>query len=353
MPEINLLVKGKVLAYYSENKYVYYKKGMLYLYDGKHNKITNLENNLFKRILSKFSIFRRLFRLEPRSAIKLNENEILFTCQGFIFNLNFNNKILKKEHKFRPGMTSPLYLTKYQDNDGNLKVIYGEYFSNKAGDKVSIYKRNGNLWHKIYTFKKGTIKHIHNIIYDEDNNYFYIFTGDDDIESGIWKADCDFTSVNLIRGGKQIYRSCFGAIINKHLIYATDTPLEQNYLLSLNLETYEIEKISKIKGPVIYGARSSDKIIFSTTVEPDSNIKGIRYLITKKRGKGVLDDCSYLYTYSIKEKLSIVLSIKKDFLPVGLFQFGTFQPITYSSEIIAYNMGLKKYKNTTIKFGGK
>ena len=346
MNEVNVIVKGKILSFKSLNDYIYYKNGNIFKFNGKKEKIVRLEKNIFKFFASKISILRRMLRLEPRQALLLNNNEMLLTYKGFVYHLNIERKKLTKEHKFRNGMNNPLYLTKFNDKDGNVNILYGEYFNNNDRECVNIYSRMNNKWKIVYTFKEGLIRHIHNIIYDEFRNNIYILTGDNDEESAIWKSDLKFKDVKVFLGGNQRYRSCFSTITKDKLYYLTDSPNDQNYLMSIDLETKDEETKADIDGPVIFGGTKDNKIIFSTSVEPDNKKNGLRKLLRKKRGKGVKTNYSILYEYEIDNKIKKIAYFKKDIFPPRLFQLGNIQIMSLNDYLAIYLMGVKN-------FGGK
>ena len=58
-------------------------------------------------------------------------------------------------------------------------VYYGDYGQNVNGEEIHIYKLDESLHSEIcYTFPAGSVKHIHNILYDKYRERFFIFTGD-------------------------------------------------------------------------------------------------------------------------------------------------------------------------------
>ncbi len=353
MNEVNVIVKGKILSFKSLNDYIYYKNGNIFKFNGKKEKIVRLEKNIFKFFASKISILRRMLRLEPRQALLLNNNEMLLTYKGFVYHLNIERKKLTKEHKFRNGMNNPLYLTKFNDKDGNVNILYGEYFNNNNRECVNIYSRMNNKWKIVYTFEEGLIRHIHNIIYDEFRNNIYILTGDNDEESAIWKSDLKFKDVKVFLGGNQRYRSCFATITKDKLYYLTDSPYDQNYLMSIDLKSKEEKVLISIDGPVIFGKTKFNKMIFSTSVEPDNEKTGIRSLLRRKLGSGVKSNYSILYEYEINNAIRKIISFEKDVLPPRLFQLGNIQIIWIEGDFVIYPMSVKRYLGKSLLIKNK
>ncbi len=89
-------------------------------------------------------------------------------------------------------------------------MFWGEYFDNPRRDEVYIYVSTdrGAHWDVAYTFPKGDIRHVHNIVYDEWEACFWVLTGDDGPECRILRASCDFKNVEVILSGNQQVRSC-------------------------------------------------------------------------------------------------------------------------------------------------
>lgn len=349
MEKVRVLTRGRVLFYSSEKFYIKFSNGRLFqVINGKSEKSIIVEKNILYRLFSSVRLLQRALRLEPRVSLILPSKEMLFTYRGSIYRYDAINNQCILEHKLREGMNNPLYFTEYYDINGDHCILYGEYFPNIKNQEVKIFKRVNGLWSNVYTFEKNSILHVHNIIYEKDKKEFFIFSGDSDEESAIWKSDIYFKNVTKIVAGNQIYRSCFGYIYDGDLYYFSDTPLENNFFIHLNTNNFDVKKIQLIEGPVIYGIFKNETGIISTSVEPDSNVKGIKYLLTHKLGKGVLGNMVNLY--SIKNnRLMKIITIPKDVYPGGLFQFGNLYPILLNDQsILVYCMAVKKYDGKTI-----
>lgn len=363
--EIEIISKYKILCY-SEKYYIFCKGNIIYVF----------YNNLklkFKIALpfgwkyiffSKIRLFRRLLRLEPRCGTFVNETDVIVSCHGGIFKIDLVKEKVVLEHNFRHGMNNPLsFCGMFQYNQCEELVLYGEYFSNHNKEEVSIYQRNSEgEWNVVYTFLPGKINHIHGIFPGKDNRDYIVVTGDSNQESAIWWFSKDFKNSRIIAGGDQCYRSCAAFPYESGIIYATDTPLEDNYIYYIEfdkdsdiseskyMEPRVHKKLYKISGPCIYGTKlNNDNYIFATSVEPDSRIKGKRYMITYKLGKGVADRWSRIIMGNPKEGFKEVFKAKKDLFPMLLFQFGTFTFPSGDGELIATCQSLKRLDGKTIR----
>jgi len=160
----------------------------------------------------------------------------------------------------------------------------------------------------------------------------------------IWYTDDDFKTVKKYLSGSQQYRACVGFPTHEGLIYATDTPLEDNNIYIISKEG-EVKKLCEISGSSIYGTNVKDKIVLSTVVEghADGN-QGIWSLVSYKRGKGIKSWYSNLIIGSLEEGFRTIAAYKKDLLPMALMQFGT---ITFpwdnnpTDKIVIYGNSLK------------
>lgn len=347
---IRIFSKYKVLAAY-EGMFLLYHKGKLYTKDIlKSNKVRfflKLPIPLKKAGLIRFRLTERLFRLEPRLAIAIDRNNFLISCIGKVYLVNLKEKKIIEELKMRPHMNNPLMFAK--DENGN--ILFGEYFSNNEHEEVCIYERDNGLWNKVYSFPAGMVYHIHSIVVD--GKKIYILTGDDDKESAIWYTDNHFETVEKLVGGMQKYRACIAYPFDDGLLYATDTPIEQNYLYLIKKENnqWKSKVICKMPGPCIYGTARKDGYYFATSVEPDATLSNMRYRFSYKLGVGVKDRYTHIIHYSMSGTINEVVKLKKDVWPMLLFQFGncTFPYTDLDAKLLVCPISLKKYDGKTIE----
>lgn len=340
--QAEILVKEKVLCT-TEKYFLTYKKGVLIVRETKE----------IKRIVNKCRIgsffenikgFNRLLRKEPRCAVMLDSCSCLISHAGKVMHYNFITNELKVEHEYDKGMKNPLCFCARDLKEGERIVYYGEYIWNGEKGPVSIYKRENANWCKVYEFASKMITHIHNVVWDEKRELFFVLTGDSDSESGIWVSDKDFANVQPLLVGKQMYRACVLFPTEKGFIYATDTPLEKNSLIEVVFNDDKIISIKKIydmPGSCIYGTKINGKCFFSTTVEPDSSYTGWRYRLTNRLGKGIVDRYSHVIVVGDGEKPCEVFKQRKDRMPMWLFQFGNFLfPYNETDKVIMVSQAL-------------
>lgn len=301
-------------------------------------------------LLRSYKITQRVLRLEPRSCIKAGEGQYCFAYNHKIYIIDEIGRIINST-TIRKEMRNPLQIILLNGIEGFQDTIYyGEYGWNNNRGPVHIMQFNDGVWNPAYTFPQNTICHIHALIPDLNGKCVYILTGDRDNESGIWKATDGFKKVEPIFWGKQKYRTCAGCLKNGELLYATDTPIEKNYLFKTDLQS-EPEAIGELPGSVINSIYENDEWWFATAVEQDPDMPKLMHYISSKRGPGIADRYSHLYRMNMTGETREILRFKKDILPMWLFQFGNISFIhNYrDNRIFIYPIAVKKYNQKTLE----
>lgn len=304
-------------------------------------------------------LLSRLLRMEIGPAILLPcERRALFSVRGEMHIVDIETGAISAEGSIGRGKRPLSYAM--VDYEGFDKGIYfGEYLGNAAKGPVSIFHRNmDGDWKKIYTFKDGEINHIHALVPDPERKLIYVLTGDFEESAAIWVAKNNFQTVEKLISDGQQSRACWLMREGDSLLYATDTQLEINHVNSAHMsddgKILKIQKHFPINGSSIYAYHNHDKnVVFSSSVEPNPNPSNIIYsLLERKTGNGIVGNSACIYSGSLEEGFSILLSAEKDFWPPRLFQFGTFTfpaGCSSTSELIhAYGVALSGYDNCTV-----
>lgn len=347
---VRVFSKYKMLAMH-DGKALLYHKGKLYTQDMRKETeakyLLDLPLSAKRKAMIRFRPIERLLRMEPRLAIVIEQNNFLLSCAGKIYCVDIQKKELTEELQLRSRMNNPLMFAKKEN--GN--ILFGEYFSNNAHEEVCVFEREAGKWNKAYCFPAGSIYHIHGIAVD--GNKIYIMTGDEDKESAIWYTQDNFEHVEMLAGGSQKFRACVAFPYQGGLIYATDTPLEQNYLYTLQQKNgkWTQNVVGKIAGPCIYGTARRDGFYFATSVEPDASLSDMRYRFSYKLGKGVEDRYTHIVHCTRDGHVSEVVKFKKDFWPMLLFQFGNclFPDSGLDEELLICPQCVKRFDGKTIK----
>ncbi len=152
----------------------------------------------------------------------------------------------------------------------NGSIYWGEYFLNLTRSApVHIFrsKNGGKDWEVAFTFPRGSICHVHRIVHDPYEDAFMVCTGDRNGEAGIWKTTDDFRTLKPLVQGEQRYRTA-SLIVRPHcILYGTDNPRGDNYIMALDRRSGSVDYIQPVPGPVLYGCQVGEYTVFATMVE--------------------------------------------------------------------------------------
>lgn len=316
------------LCFLPSGRLVSYRHGeVLVIENGKVIKSFPVFKGKKERILGQCRYLFRLLRMGVRAAWALDENNVLLSVGNFIYEFNLNYGVLSDGYFCGEGIR-PLIFTQIEGiSSVDSGLYFGGYLGNKDKKPVSIYKRVGqDKWDVVYTFPQGTINHVHAIVNDTYRDCLWIFTGDFDEASAIWRVTDNFNKVERVCCNNQKYRGCVAFALPNGLLYATDAPFADDYIYMMNPVDYCVKIIAPINGSCIYGCQWNDKYVFSSTVEGDGrNTPRMEFYFGRKRGAGIKDEYVHLYCGNQKEGFKEIYKEKKDIMPYYTFQFGAFK----------------------------
>jgi len=297
---------------------------------------------LRRRISVTNRLSARLFRDGFHALAVLPSGAIVGAVPESIVTLRPGALEFQRTHAITRG-TRPLHITA---GPGGM-VYWGEYFDNAARDEVHIYASadggatwsviytfprcsirhvhnivhdkwgnclsadGGATWSVIYTFPRCSIRHVHNIVHDKWGNCLWILTGDCGDECRILRAACDFSIVDTVMQGNQQARAVAAVVTPERVFFSSDTPLESNYIYCLD-RAGNLSQLTAISSSSIYGCRVGNQVFFTTMVEPSE--------VNKDRSVRVYG--ADAASAGNPESWQPVWSWRKDFLPMGLFQYG-------------------------------
>ena len=305
---------GKALLQMQDGRLIAYRKGSLVVYKDEHLiKKLALPSVIWKRIACKVRLLERALHTDVRWATEISDQEILLLYQHAVYKVNLKTDTLKFE--FGGFRGQPFSVIHFKD-----RILFGDYGGNEKREQVNIYERIGETWKIVYSFPAGQIRHIHNIVPTHDG--FYILTGDEDSESGIWKANDDFSIVEPFLIGKQQYRCCQMLPDGEDTgWYVSDAPSEPNWLY--HYSGHDVTPICRISGTAIYGTQFNNGLVFSTTVEPEAHAKNkFDYWLSRKPGTGIIGTETKVFVLQ-KGEIMEIASYKHDGKPLRLFQYAT------------------------------
>lgn len=316
------------LCYLPSGRLVCYKLGdIVLLNNGKIEKQFSVFFGKKERFFGKCNYLYRLLRMGIRAAEAIDEQHVVLSIGNMLYEFDLVLGELSLGY-FCGDDVRPLTFTTVKGlssvDDG---IYFGGYLGNMDKKPVGVYKRVGiDQWETIFLFPHGTINHVHTIVSDSYRDCLWLFTGDFDKASAIWKVTDNFAKVECVVCNDQKYRGCVVFALPEGLLYATDAPFVDNFIYLINPETLQIEEIVPIDGSCIYGCKWQDKFLFSSTVEGDGrNISRMEFYFGRKRGAGIKDLFVHLYGGNLQEGFKEIYKEKKDGMPYYTFQFGAFK----------------------------
>jgi hypothetical protein len=213
----------------------------------------------------------RLVRDGFHALAGLSSGGMVAAVPGAIVKLRPNESRFYVTHKMTRG-TRPLHIAAVPSG----AVFWGEYFDNASRDEVHIYVSTdeGATWNVAYTFPKGAIRHVHNIVHDSWGRCLWLLTGDYGDECRVIRASYDFRRVDVVLQGNQQSRSVALVPTKSGVYFSSDTPLEANSIFHLDREEKDrhgnLSHLASLSSSSIYGCRVGRDVFFSTMVEPST-----------------------------------------------------------------------------------
>jgi len=257
----------------------------------------------WRRLTSASRLGYRLMRDGFHALVVLPSGELIAALPGVIATLRPGEREFQVTHVLRRG-TRPLNIAAAPD----ARVFWGEYFDNPGRDAVHVYGSDdrGASWKVVHTFEKGAIRHVHNIVYDRWEDCFWVLTGDVGAECRILRAALDWSRIEPVISGNQQARAVAAVPKEDGLYFASDTPLEQNYIYKLDRRR-NLTRLAEIHASVLCGCAVGDAIFFTTMVEPSAVN---------------LDRAVAVYGSADGTAWTRLKSWNKDGWPENLFQYG-------------------------------
>lgn len=257
----------------------------------------------WRQISSRNRMTWRLCRDGFHALVALHSGHFVGAVPGAIVALDPGQRDFRITHALLRG-TRPLNIAA----DSADRLYWGEYFDNADRDEVYVYGSHdlGASWAVIYTFPKRSVRHVHNIIHDRWGDCFWVLTGDYESECRILRASRDWQTVEVVVSGNQQYRAVSLIATREALYFATDTPLELNYIYRMERSGH-VMRLDSISSSSLYGCRVGNALFFSTMIEPSKvNLSREASIF------GTVNDDGW----------SALLRWRKDNWPMRFFQYG-------------------------------
>ena len=261
------------------------------------NRFRAIPLNYINRLMSSSSLLRRLSRRGVHHCVRAGSSFIVL-ANGRIYNFSADRVV---ELDLVRG-NRPLVV---QGNEQG--VCYGEYRSNPERSSVAVWKLMMDGPNTLPVAWFDQVRHIHGVFQDPHAGDWWVTTGDKDDESGIWKTNDGFVTLDRVVGGSQRFRAVQLLFTQSHVYFGSDAPDEPNHIYRMDRHGRKVERLQQVGGPVFYGCRVGASLFLSTAVEP-SSVNNTRYAEVWRSDDGLT--------------WSRFLRFRKDILPMKLFQYG-------------------------------
>ncbi len=262
---------------------------------------------LTSRTALSYRLMRDGFHALATLSNQTNHGTMVGAVPGALVTRTPNSDEFRVTHRVQRGIR-PLHVTAVPSGS----IYWGEYFDNRERAEVHIYVSadRGSTWQIAYTFPAGSIRHVHNIVYDRWADCLWILTGDEGAECKVLRADCDLRSVEVVLAGNQQARTVAAIPTQNGLYLSTDTPFEKNHVYRLD-RAGNVEQVGDLAGSSIFGCKVScnigDAMFFSTMIEPST-----------------VNTCKEVHLTGSRDGTNwqVLARWKKDNLPMRYFQYG-------------------------------
>ena len=241
------------------------------------NKVTALPISPGRRLGQVSRLASRLLRSEVKALGLLSDGTHVTSNREWVFYAPPGDPVMTRSAVDEQGqaLKPPMTMT-VGPND---RVLWGEYNSKLNHNlpvRLYVSDDRGRSYEVAHVFEAGSILHVHNIIYDQRLQRYWVLTGDHKDEPGIGRLSADLRDYEWVRKGEQCYRAVELFDFGDRLIYATDTQWESNALMSMDKTTGQVERLMELEGSCIYACRFGGLYALTTSVEP-SPVNSSRY----------------------------------------------------------------------------
>lgn len=340
MIEFKKLINGKAL--YQEPDKIWVAKGMKFFavdYDGHRVSRIFKVGTWSERLLSCHRLSSQLLRVGLHHLLPLKNGNILVTAK-------------RKTYIVSPIGVVVSIFSGYQGNkpghqgvcvtpDG--MIFFAEYLLNPNRDHdINLWRStdNGVSFQIVKTWKKGDIRHLHFVKWDDYAKCLWLGTGDygkDGCENRLYRSVDNGETWELIGQGSQDWRAIGVCFTRDSLLWGTDAGScpDTVHFVRMNRTTSTVDILENFEGPC-HGCASyfGGRAFFSTGVEG---------------GENELDRYCRLKEYR-NEQCETVLKLKKDNWPL-ILQYGVMRfPLGTDRcrRVVFTAMGLKGYGETVM-----
>jgi hypothetical protein len=230
--------------------------------------VTSMPLSPVRRLINPSRLLCRLARQEVRALVRTDEGGYVASNREGVFVAR------PGERRMRPAkidagdlpLMPPMRMAKGPAGE----IIWGEYGSPKQRRPMRLFvsRDAGESFQVVRTLDE--VLHVHNVVWDPHERGFWVLSGDFDPEPGIGRLSADLERFEWFVKGEQRFRAVEIFDQGDRLVYATDTQLEPNALISLDKNTGKATRLREFGGSCIYACRFGGIHALTTSVEPSA-----------------------------------------------------------------------------------
>lgn len=255
-------------------------------------------------ILSRIRIVSRLLRIHRINVLQISKTKLLIIYMNDVFVYELPSQALVKVHRFP--LTHYVHTQSIAVHGG--RIVIGEYGnigrSKSVGALISL--DGGETWNFKSLFEQGLVKNILAIRFDVYDQGYWVFTGDSESESGIYRFDLEFNLQDTVGTGL-----AFRAISSFHLkdkvVWLTNNPFGTSSVQVYHRRSGVTRTGATLPGPVWYSAQLGTDVYCCTAAEDVAGVAGDNVYL--------LHSCDYLHW-------NVLYQFKKDRMNKRLFLYG-------------------------------
>jgi hypothetical protein len=301
-------LKGYTIEWAEPGKYYLSRRNQIFSSDvlkPPFKKIAEVPSQLWRRVASNFRLAQRLLRFMITNIVDLGGDEVFITFDKTA------GVIQKGNFKLLHGLVRPCRVLRSGcavDQRGD--VFFGEYLANAERGEIRIYRyTSGSDSVEIaYTFRPGSIRHVHGIYYDRFTGALLCLTGDADNECRIVRSFDGFQTIEIVGQGDESWRAVSVLFDAEKFYYGTDAEYDVNKIYGVNRNDLKRTAIGKVDGTVFYSKILGTDLLFATTAENAPSQE---------------EDVASLWHVDGARNCERIVSFPKDLWPPSLFMFGT------------------------------
>ena len=186
------------------------------------DKFGEFPDSIIPEPFGRYRLLNRLLRNEIRTLVVYPDGAAVAGRKDGIFYKKPDDLMLKRS-AVRSGKLEwhcPLNIAIGPEQ----QLLWGEYspVSHKNTVEIFISEDRGKSFEVAFVLDEGMAMHIHNLLYDETIDAYWVFLGDFGHEAGIGILSRDLQRFEWFLRGEQRFRLVNAFDLGDHLVYATD-----------------------------------------------------------------------------------------------------------------------------------